>query len=393
MMAGRRALARAFARVAAWLLALLFVPTVGAQDHPCNVLLGAPHVDYGRLSRATLAVDAHGVLGLPARTVALHIHCSEPGDMVLFFRGPPADAVAFRFTDQGRFALRLRDGRLDGLPVDLGWVDHSGGMSRRTEDRLAWTPDQGLSPVKNGMAATGRDFSAQIDIDTYIDEGALKVSDASRWVVTGTVDMGRAAAPRELTLQADVQPGRCNVDIVRHVSFGHLRSTDLDSHGASTRIPSAGNGQLRVVCDAPMPFAFRVMRDERAGTASAPVGLGTSYKDGELFGLGTTGAGENIGAYVLHWAAHATSDQGDLRATQSLDGGRSWLSTDASIVANHANAGRVGYVGAKDAATGPARLNVLDVTLETTIFIAPKHLLSLGEEITADGLVTFEIVY
>jgi hypothetical protein len=384
---------RAFARVTAALLALWFAPSARAQAEPCEVALATTHVDYGRLSRATLPLGAHGTLSLPARAVALHVRCGAPQDMTVFFRGMRADAEGFRFTDRGRFALRLRDGVLDGVPVDLGQVDRAGGVPMRTGAALSWRPDQGLTPVKHGVVAIGSEFSALIDIDAGMEEGALSVADAAQWSVTGTIESAATGAVRDLTLQADVLPGRCDVEVLRHVSFGRLHAADLDNHGASTRVPSAGIGRLRVLCDGPMPFAFRVMRDERAGTAVAPTGLDVGYADGQLFGLGKTGAGENIGAYVLQWAATATSDRGDLHLTRSTDDGRTWLLSATSAVASHANAERVGYLESKSVATGPSAVRTLEVNLDAAIFIAPRHLLSLDEDIRADGLVTFELIY
>ncbi|PTR27265.1 hypothetical protein C8J98_10943 [Luteibacter sp. OK325] len=376
-----------------WLVTSLMATTVGATDSSCEVTLNAPQVDYGRLSRTTLPLDGNGLLELPMRTVGMHIRCPEPRGMTTYFRGMPAGPGRFRFTDDGHFSLRLRDGFLDGVPVEVGQVDRDGGTPRQTGASQPWIPGQGLSPVKNGATAVGREFSAQIDIETRVDERALTVSDVTRWMVGGAVETDGARAMRELTLQADVQPGICSVSVLRHVSFGRLRATDLDRQGASTRLPMVRNGELQVRCDAPTPFAFRVTRDERAGTAVAPVALGTSPKNGQLFGLGKTPAGEDIGSYVLHWSAVATSERGGLLATRSVDGGRSWVAMGSAVAADRANAERVGYALAADGATGPTAVKALSVTLDAAIFIAPRHLLSINEEIVADGLVTFEIIY
>ncbi|WP_154670742.1 hypothetical protein [Luteibacter rhizovicinus] len=356
--------------------------------------MSTTHVDYGRLSRATLAVEAKGMLGLPARTIGLHVRCDEPGDMAVMFRGAAADERGFLFTEAGRFVMRLRDARLDGVPVDLGQVDRGGGgVPGQVGASLAWNPDAALTPLAHGHAAMGRDFSASIEITARVDEAALAVGDAARWTTTGSVELVATGASADLAVQAEVQPGRCNVDVVRHLSFGRVRSADLDSHGASTRLTAIQAGRLQVLCDGPLPFAFRIMRDERPGTAVAPTGLDVTYPESQLFGLGKTPAGERIGSYVLRWAAGATSDRGELRATHSLDGSRSWAATGGAIVADHDGAARVGYAAPTQATTGPLAVKALDVTLDATIFIAPKASLSLDEEIHADGLMTIEIIY
>jgi hypothetical protein len=384
---------KALAGIAAWLFGLMDFPVAAARDAPCDIVLSTTSVDYGRLTRATLAVEASGLLGLPARTVGIHVRCPEPRDMTIFFRGTPAGADGFRFTDTGRFTLHLHDAFVDGAPVDLGQVDRQGGVPTRTGASLSWLPDQGLTPVKRGQTVMGREFSAQMEILAQVDERSLAVVDATRWVATGHVETATTASSRELTLQADVQPGRCNVEVVRDVSFGHVRSTDLDSHGASTRIPATRSGQLQVLCDGPVPFAFRVTSDERAGTAVAPVGVDVVYPEGQLFGLGKTPAGQNIGAYVLQWRASASSDRGELRSTRSVDGGRSWGPVAGAVMADHAGSARLGYATTQDAAAGPLAVKALDVMLDATIFVAPKQLISLNEEIRADGLATIEIIY
>lgn len=384
---------KVLACLAAWLTALLLTSIASARERTCEVVLSTTQVDYGRLSRATLAVEANGMLSLPLRTVRLHVRCDEPGDMAVAFRGVPAEGNEFRFIDKGRFTLRLGNGLLDGTPVDLGLVGRGPGRPTQAGHSLAWHPDQALAPLTRGEVAWGREFSATIEIAAQIDEGSLIVGDAARWTTTGSVDVVAAGASRGLTLQADIQPGRCNVEVVQHLSFGRLRSTDLDSHGASTRVPATQSGRVRVLCDGPTPLALSVMRDERAGTVVAPAGLDASYPDGQLFGLGKTLAGENIGAYVVQWGASATSDRGELRVTHSIDGSRSWLPAGDVVMADHDIAQRVGYAFPRQATMGPLALKVLDVALDATIFIAPRSSLSLGDEINADGLMTIEIIY
>lgn len=379
--------------VIAWLGLLLCARAAAARDARCDVSLSPALIDYGRLSRATMAAASNGELSLPTRATRLTIHCAEPVDMTLLFRGLPAGAEAFRFTDHGRFVPRLRDAHLDGEAVDLGQIDRDGDAPSRVGASLAWYPDRRIAPVKNGKNLAGRDFSAQVDIDSRIDERALGASDATRWSAQGAIDAVEAGSSRDLLLQADVMAGRCDVDVARHMSFGRLRSAELDARGASTVVPSTQSGELRVQCDAPMPFAFRVTRDEREGTAVAPVGMGVSYPDTQLFGLGKTPAGENVGSYVLRWSMHAASDLGELLATRSVDGGKSWTLAGDAVLVERSSAERVGYAVANDTTSGPSPVKAMSVTLDASIYIAPGHTLSLDDEIKADGLVTFEIIY
>jgi hypothetical protein len=376
-----------------WLFAPLAAPATSAQVGACDVQLSATQVDYGRLSRATLALSTDGLLELPVRTVGLQVRCTELRDMSVFFRGVPVDGKGFRLTEKGHFTLRLRDGRLDGAPVELAQVDRGAGAPGPISASVPWLPDQGLAPVKKGQIAMGREFSARLEILAHVDPRALIVNDVVRWTTTGSIELAKTGSSREISLQAEVQPGRCNVEVIRHVSFGHIRSTSLDRHGDSTHVPAIRGGQLQVLCDGPMPFVFRVMRDERTGTAVAPVGVDATYRDAQLFGLGKTAAGESIGAYVLRWGESAVSDQGSLHVTRSVDGGRSWVPANGTVIADHVSAERVGYNFPQDAAMGPLATRTLDITLDASIYIAPRHTLSLDEEIAADGAMTFEIIY
>ena len=394
MKSGWYARGAALARIAACALALLATPVAPAQvPSSCEILLSTTQVDYGRLSRVTMPEAPHGRLDLPARTVGMQVRCPDPQDMTVLFRGVPADEDEYRFSDSGRFALRLRDGRLDGAPVDLGRVDPETGVPTRSGPSLPWHPSQGLAPLKNGRPAAGREFSANIDIVAQVDDRAFTVADAARWIAPGSVELATMAATRDLTLQADIQPGRCNVEVKRHISFGRLRSTDINRRGTSTRISANQGGRLQVLCDAPMLVAFRITRDERADSAVAPEGLDATYPDARLFGLGKTPAGQNIGAYVLLWSARATSDRGELHATHSIDGGRSWAPANGALIADHDSAARVGYAHAEGTRTGPLAVKALDVALDATIFIAPASSLSIDDEVRADGLITVEIIY
>lgn len=375
------------------LSALLLVPAMAARAADCAMTLSAPQVDYGRLSRATMVVTARDELLLPPRTVALNVVCAEPADMTLFFHAASADSREFLFTQQGRLALRLRDGALDGETVELGQVDGKGGMPVHKGASLPWMPGWGLAPIRDGRVVAGRIFTAQMDIQARVEARAMHVNDTTRWSFTGLIEAAAAGAEHELSLQADVLAGSCQVDVTRHVSFGPIHANELDAHGASTHVPSNRNGQLRVTCDAPMLLAFRMPRDERAGTAAIPVGAVPRYAESHWFGLGKTPAGESIGAYALRWAVNASSDQGELHVTRSPDGGRSWSPGGGPLLAEHGGIQRVGYAATPGATTGPLPVTTLGVTLDAEIYIAPRHTLSLNEEIEADGLATFEIIY
>lgn len=378
---------------AALLCVLLVIPAMAACAGDCDVTLSTPTVDYGRLSRASMVAASSGELQLPPRMVALRLACSDSQDMTLFFRAAAADTSEFFFTAQGRFAVRMRDAVLDGEAVELGQVDPTQDALVRDGVSLPWVPGQGLVPVKHGKVLSGRVFTAQVEIEARVNDRAMTVRDATRWSIHALIEGGATGATQALLLQADVLAGSCHVDVARHISFGRIRSTDLDAAGASTRVSSNQSGQLRVICDAPTPLAFRVARDERSGTAAIPVGAVPRYAESQWFGLGKTDAGQKIGAYALHWRENASSDQGELHATRSLDGGRSWALTGGPTLAEHAGAERIGYAAAPDATTGPFPVTALGVTLDATIYIAPRHTLSLSEEVMADGLATFEIIY
>lgn len=376
-----------------FLLCLLVMAVVTpARAADCAMSLDTSQIDFGRLSRATMVAAGDEWL-LPPRTVTLTVSCPEPRDMTLRFRAPADDAGEFRFTEQGRLALHLHDGMLDGEAVALGHVDGPARAAIRTGARAAWLPDQPMAPLKAGSVARGRVFRVQLDLQARVHDSAMNVRDATLWSFDGLIEAVSADVARALSLQASVQSGSCQVDVVQHVSFGRLHSSDLDNHGQSTHVPAAQAGQLRVVCDAPMLVAFRVPHDERSGTAAVPEDAGLAYNEHQWFGLGRASAGEKIGAYALRWALHASSDQGELQVVRSLDGGRSWTASRGSVLAEHEGVEHIGYARARDATTVPLAVRTLGVTLDAEIYIAPRHTLSFHDEVEADGLATFEIIY
>jgi hypothetical protein len=313
--------------------------------------------------------------------------------MTLFFRAAPAGNEAFDFAGQGRFTLRLHDGVLDGEAVELGERDDAAvaATAHRQATSLAWRPGQAVAPMRDGKVAPGRAFSVQLDVEARVEERAMSVRDATQWS-TPTLIQATNGAAQPMSLQADVLAGSCHVEVTRHLSFGRIRAADL-ADAVSTRVPSTRNGELRVTCDAPMRLAFRALRDERAGTAAIPTHAGRAELQSRWLGLGKTPAGENIGAYALRWAANASSEQGELHVTRSSDGGRSWSAAGESAAVEHGGEERLGYAAEPAATSGPDAVTTLGVTVDATIYIAPRETLSLNEDVTADGLVTFEIIY
>lgn len=135
----------------------------------CRVFLSQPQVDYGVLHGAQQRVGQEVMLG--KRTVRLNVMCPQDAAIALRFRGAPTDVQGFRFGHQGYFHLRLQQPLLDGKPVELAQ------MHNRSERGGHLRSDQALVVMAGGLPATGRVFSAHVQVDTYLFNAVTAVRD------------------------------------------------------------------------------------------------------------------------------------------------------------------------------------------------------------------------
>ena len=161
----------------------MLLATLDAQAENCRLSLSQSHVDYGAIRRDAVVENAAVVLA--TRTFNLSVLCVEPVVMALRFVAAPADGQGFRFGHQGRFRLSLKHAQVDGHAVALAAAQRPG------------EPANGhLLPGQTLVAhAAGRQFTAQVDIDTELPFDALMVRGEARLEGQGSFELISQAVP------------------------------------------------------------------------------------------------------------------------------------------------------------------------------------------------------
>ncbi len=140
-----------------------------ASASECHLSVSQPQIDYGLL-RPVSKPEARGAF-LGKRMVRVSVVCADARVIALRFMGVPADGQGFRFGREGRFDLTLQQPVLDGQAIELA------PMHNRAERGGHLRPDQALVLLKAGQPVSGRVFSAQVQIDTYLSNAAASVRD------------------------------------------------------------------------------------------------------------------------------------------------------------------------------------------------------------------------
>lgn len=161
---------------ALWLAALLTLANA-ALANDCDMQLSTRDVNYGAIHRGELATGARlAPISLGKRQLTLTVICRQPTAIGLRFEGQPAGAEGYRFSGQGYFTVQLKDATVDGLPVQLAPLSQSGGTDAAMAT-LMMRPDAGVVAFSQGVRAVGKVFSAQVEIDTYVDDATTRVRD------------------------------------------------------------------------------------------------------------------------------------------------------------------------------------------------------------------------
>ncbi|MBN2977315.1 DUF1120 domain-containing protein [Pseudomonas lactucae] len=362
---------------------LLGTPAWSAED--CRLNLSQAQLDFGLMNRAVAWVPAPERL-LGERRVSLTLNCAQSTDLSLFYRGPGAWPERFRFTERGSYGLRVSEATVDGQTVELGLIAGAGQAPSATSAQLAWQPDHGIVPMRNGMAVAGRSLSLQLDISAWASEDAARVRDAVTWDTTGLFDATAAGRSRELRLLAHFAPAACTPTLSNggHVELGKLSVSDLNVDKDTALPPRTLS--LGVTCDAPTAFALR-MQDNREGSA-------TGIADPSVYGLGLNARQQKIGRYrLLFDPARISADSyAQMFTTDSATGGLPWSSAGTRIGAVSANR-YLGLSATAGSTGGPSAIQNLNATLSLEAVIAPLNSLDLGNEVRLDGSGTLEIHY
>lgn len=152
-----------------------FLWAVEASAAQCRISLSQPVVDYGLLRGAEQSGSQDVFLG--KRTVRLNVVCPEATVIAMRFQGVSADGQRYAWGRHGYFNLTLEHPLLDGRPVELVHVHNYAARSTGLQ------PGQTLVVLAGGVPATGRTFSAQVQVDTWLSGAANAVR--SKTVVEG----------------------------------------------------------------------------------------------------------------------------------------------------------------------------------------------------------------
>lgn len=141
----------------------------GQAHASCRLSVNQPLVDHGLLRSD--GQSANHAVSVGKRTVRLNVVCSQATVIALRFEGMPAEGQGFRFGQRGYFNLTLQHPLLDGKPVELA------RLYNHAERDSTLRPGQSLVALVGGLPATGRTFSAQVQVETWLSSAAMAVRD------------------------------------------------------------------------------------------------------------------------------------------------------------------------------------------------------------------------
>ena len=182
-----------------------------------------------------------------------------------------------------------------------------------------------------------------------------------------------AASNTDLSIAGTITPAACTPSFTDGgvIDFGKISAKDLNLAGV-TEI-GRPRIQLAVACNAPNTFALHVIENRPNTTSNG------------FFGLGLTDADEKLGHFVP-WIFNVVADGGAARPIISLDQGVTWK------LAQHV--GPTHYLSASALTQlTPIAIKDLSMDLEIRTWIARADSLTLTDEVSIDGSVTFEMMY
>lgn len=163
-----------------WCGAVLAMATSGAFAADCDMRLSNTEVNYGELNRAEMDIgQPRAPIALGSRQLTLTAVCRQPTTMGLRFDGEAADLDSYRFAGKGRFTVKLKNATLDGNAVQLAQTTGAADGTTAPSAAVALRPNQGVTAIAQGQRATGKVFSVQVEIETYIDETMTRTRDVT----------------------------------------------------------------------------------------------------------------------------------------------------------------------------------------------------------------------
>lgn len=211
--------------------------------------------------------------------------------------------------------------------------------------------------------------------------------------LTFAANAAMAANSVDLRVTGTITPSACNISLsggdfdVGTVSGSALNPTTL------TRLPDVGGKTLSITCSGATQVAFKVI-DNRA--SSTPPGDSPYHVHAAMFGLGTDGANNPVGYYVIKAMQTGATINGEAgRIAYSDNSGTFWnYPTGVDLTLSDFDQSPRIYAFDISNTTGqPVPTTSASTELKINTFIQPENTLDTSSEITLDGSATIELVY
>lgn len=196
-----------------------------------------------------------------------------------------------------------------------------------------------------------------------------------------------AASSVDLAVTGTLVPASCRPTLSHaHINFGKVSSADLDQQQHTAMKPH--RQLLTIECAGSTAFGIRAI-DNRDGSAHGPAGMNAPL------GVGTTQAGEPIGAYSLVVQSAGSSLDAGKPVFLSVRNaaGTQWSPSSTADVAIHTNGELIGLVDRAGVSTGPSLVTRASLSILADAHVAPASGLTLNDEVDFDGHTVLELVY
>lgn len=160
-----------------WLGTALVLVANGAFAADCDMRLSNTEVNYGALNRGEMNIRGNAPIDLGSRQLTLTAVCRQAEPIGLRFEGDAVDPGGYRFAGKGRFTVKLSNATLDGNAVQLARTGSGSDSSTGAVNAVELRPNERVIAIAQGLRAAGKVFSAQVEIQTFVDEASTRARD------------------------------------------------------------------------------------------------------------------------------------------------------------------------------------------------------------------------
>lgn len=184
-----------------------------------------------------------------------------------------------------------------------------------------------------------------------------------------------AASSTDLSVTGAITPSACTPSMSNGGLIDHGKISKKDLNTTTFTAIGTHTLQLMISCEAPSTFALRSI-DNRPNTAT----------NRDWYGFGKTEAGENLG-FVIPMMKSAMADGQPAQSIISWDDGKTWGRH------HHLRPNLLIAVASPSDHSTPMLAKDASFEVDITSHIARTDSLTLNDEVSLDGSVTFEMTY